>query len=109
MREILFRGKRLDNGEWIEGHYGERFDGEGIVACISRPSKETISGSLCYDVDPSTVGQYTGRPDKNWKKIFYGDILQFGGRRIVVWPNEENSQWQVDVIGNVYDNDGLLC
>lgn len=70
MREILFRGKRKDNDEWVEGNYGEYYNGEKKVSCISIPSKETISVSLCYKVIPETVGQYTGLTDKNGTKFF---------------------------------------
>lgn len=74
MREILFRGKRKDNGKWVEGHYCEYYSGKENVSCISI-SKETISGSLCYDVIPETVGQYTGLTGKNGTRVFENDIV----------------------------------
>lgn len=74
MREILFRGKRTDNGEWVHGQYAYLLnarteDGEPIKHMI-------VDGTpFGQTVDPSTVGQYTGLTDKNGKKIFEGDIV----------------------------------
>lgn len=125
MREILFRGKRKDNGKWVEGHYGEYYSGKENVSCISI-SKETISVSLCYDVIPETVGQYTGLTDKNGVKIFEGDICWFYGGdyysglweqnaivAITDMTDDEQTHYlknaeYCEVIGNIYDNPELI-
>jgi uncharacterized phage protein (TIGR01671 family) len=67
MREILFRGKRTDNGEWVYGYY--------VVQNGSHQIYFDVPGSEwnIWNVDHATVGQYIGETDKNGVKIFEGD------------------------------------
>ena len=126
MREILFRGKRVDNGEWIDGNY----------EWYHNPPKHIISNPYTgetKEVISETVGQYTGLTDKNGTKIFEGDIievdriydtLQPQPRRFTVeWEESsrflpstvyrDGGDYFIDtdyckVIGNIYDNPELL-
>ena len=82
MREIKFRGKRLDNGEWIYGSL--------LVSHFKDDKKERyfitqFSGNYTFEheVDPNTVGQFTGLRDKNGRDIWEGDIFKEDGSGIV--------------------------
>lgn len=81
MREILFRGKRIDNGEWVEGYYVKALDmyDKEIHAIFDTMTTfyacgETSGFEL---VDPETICQYTGLIDKNGKKIWENDLVKY--------------------------------
>lgn len=85
MREILFRGKRKDNGEWVEGDLIRHYENQRrFIACDQLAYKYTECGidrlvtERFHEVIPETVGQFTGLLDKNGKKIFEGDIVRNG-------------------------------
>ena len=128
MREILFRGKRTDNGEWIYGDLIQNVD----CLKIREQEKSIKKITKSYEVDLETVGQFTGLLDKNGKKIFEGDIVlglflfdmsinavvkfrdgAFGlewRRGEIIEFNAFTSLCNItyEIIGNIYDNPELL-
>lgn len=122
MREILFKAKRLDNGEWVEGFLYIRKDG---VSEINYYNKELDVERYTHEVDPNTICQFTELTDKNGNKIWENDIVVddiiLG---TVVWDvknarfviNDINDDYQdysdwwneVGVIGDIFDDYELL-
>ena len=125
MREILFRGKCKTDNEWVYGFpYVTRKNAVKINWYCSE------FGSMRTDeVEPETVGQYTGLTDKNGKKIFDGDIVECvsGGEQAVIswlkysacfglsfdgwccgFDDYDFSPNDFKVIGNIHDNPEIL-
>lgn len=137
-REILFKAKRIDNGEWVEGYYQKRFDLDGSEQHFIFWSKSYTVWEY-VKIDPDTICQFTGLTDKNGKKIWENDIVNcwtcidigdFANYRVEIGYVEMNygsfglhriqddtyyrpfkdyfEGYSFHVIGNIFDNPEML-
>lgn len=134
---MLFRAKRTDNGEWVEGSYVHLYLGRHYIFTgrfnFTQHNYKGHIGFENFEVNPITVGQYTGVNDFNGAKIFEGDIVQFsliecpgnkqfgcvkfcaGEFYMVSVSGEEtfmsslsDDDYIYEIVGNIYDNPGTL-
>ena len=127
-REILFKAKRKDNGEWVEGNLitNERNENQKYIGYIFDERNGVIEDFDLVEVIPDTICQYTGLTDKNGRKIWendityirssglsgYGVIKYQNGNLVLVDEKRKRTyslygEWKIRKDGNIFDNDLL--
>jgi uncharacterized phage protein (TIGR01671 family) len=133
MRELLFRGKREDNGEWVYGYYVTAdnksyiFTGKTGLSQVTPAHRLMYKDFARYEVIPEAVGQFTGFTDSKGVKVFEGDIVHYDLRDSNLEIAFYNGYWgllngggaaaelfiaveigDVEVVGTIHDNRNLL-
>lgn len=93
-RKILFKAKRIDNEEWVEGYY---FYAGGKYMILNFTEKNSELYHNMYEVQANTICQYTGLTDKDGNKIWENDIVNCGCKLIVTW-NEMLAEWCLEFL-----------
>ena len=116
MREILFRAKRVDNGEWVEGYFiKDDTTGQTFIHAqgnsVNESQKIGEEGCLrlvAFEINPQTLRQYTGLMDENGRKIWENDILVEKYKSIiyhtskVIWDMKECAWMCASTYGSIY-------
>ena len=129
-REIIFKAKRLDNGEWVEGYYLNIAKINHFICTGKIKLDGALKGIIApemYVIDPDTLCQHTGLTDRNGKRIWENDIVELPDENVYFkceWEKDtarfvlngdrftvdfdDYREYEVEVIGNIFDNAELL-